>query len=107
MAVQARRTAVTVELTIEVPRNDRGTLTENATATIASTDAVEAVRDVELTGVAPDLNGTTVEAVADLLVAVEATGELPATDRDAVEGSVRRALDERFGVSVEHVSVDA
>lgn len=107
MAVQARRTAVTVELTIEVSRNDRGTLTENATATIASTDAVDEVRDVELTGVAPDLNGTTVEAVADLLVAVEATGERPASDRDAVEGCVRRALEERFGVCVDRIAVDA
>jgi hypothetical protein len=107
MALQARRTAVTVGLTIEVPRNDRGTLTESATATVASTDAIEEVRDLELTGVVPDLNGTTVEAVADLLIAVETTGDRPPTDRDAVAVSVRRALDDRFGVCVDRVSIAA
>lgn len=99
MAVQARRTAVTVELTIEVPRDDRGTLTESATAILASVDAVDAVEEIGLAGVTPGLNGVTVDATAELVVAVEADSDAAGADADAV----RRALDERFGVSVDRV----
>ncbi len=93
MAATAHRVGVTADLTIDVPRNDQGDLVAGARAALARVDAVDAVDDVEVTGLTPRLNDLRAEVEADLTLALERADD------------AREALADGFGVDVETVRV--
>lgn len=93
MAATVHRVGATADLTIDVPRNDQGDLVAGARMALARVDAVDAVDDVEVTGLTPRLNDLRAEVEADLTLAL---------DRAAAEAA-REALADGFGVAVEAV----
>lgn len=96
MSVQLREVGVTADLTVEVPRDRMGDLTDGVRTALRRIDCVRGVEAVEVTGLTPRLNDLQAEVDAELTVAVERPDEAAAAD----------ALEDGFGVAVETLAVE-
>jgi len=103
MAAAIHTPSVEATVTVRVSQAATGDLVAGARAQIERIDGLR-VEEIEIAGLRPGLNDTTVEAVATLAVGDE-TG--PDTDPDAAEGlvvdRVRERLADGFGVDPERV----
>ena len=97
MAVQQQqRVGVDADLTVHVPRNDRGTLEEGVEQRVRRVDGVDRLERVELTAVRPRLNDMAVGVRVEVVLATD-TGDPP---------DVEALLEEGFGVTVEEVVLE-
>lgn len=95
MSIQLNEVGVAADLTVTVPRDAAGTLEAGVATVLRRVDAVDAVEAVDVTGLTPRLNDLQAEVTADLRLAVDR----PEADR------AREALEDGFGVAVEHLAV--
>lgn len=95
MSVQLREVGCEAGLTVEVPRDRMGDLTDGIRTALRRIDDVRAVDAVEVTGLTPRLNDLQAEVDVELTVAVERP------DADAAAA----ALEDGFGVDVERMTV--
>ncbi len=93
MAIQMPRVGVTADLRVQVPRNDQGTLVDGAQSVVERVDAVDAVEDLGVTAVRPDLNTVHTDVRVDLTLAADRDAD---TEIDA--DHVAETLREGFGV---------
>ena len=103
MAAAIHTPSVEVAVTVRVSQAAAGDLVAGARAQIERIDGLR-VEEIEIAGLRPGLNDTTVEAVATLAVGEEAG---PEADPDAAEefvvDRVRERLADGFGVDPERV----
>ncbi|ADD06592.1 uncharacterized protein Nmag_3040 [Natrialba magadii ATCC 43099] len=86
--MNSTQTAVVATLTVRVPLGAAGSLAEGAVDVLERIGAVDAVNTVDIRGVSPALNETTVDLEARLFV----------VDRVADESLARRELESGVGV---------
>lgn len=105
MAAATHRLTARTELTVRVSQATPGDLAAGARATVERVEGV-AVDDLEIAGLRPGLNDTTVEAIATLSVAGAADADRGGTARPPdLESRVADRLAEGFGVEPERVEL--
>jgi transcriptional regulator of aromatic amino acid metabolism len=100
MSIQMHEVGVAADLTVEVPRDRMGDLTDGVRQALRRVDDVRDVEAVDVTGLTPRLNDLQAEVEAELTVAVD--GADAADDADAAT----EALQAGFGVDVERMAVE-
>ncbi|SNR24960.1 hypothetical protein [Halorubrum vacuolatum] len=103
MAAATHRLLARTELTVRVSQGTPGDLATGARTQLERVDGV-AVDDLEIAGLQPGLNDTTVEAVATLSIDGE-VGVGQDTERFDPEGHVAERLASGFGVEPERVEL--
>lgn len=96
MSIQLQEVGVAADLTVEVPRDRMGDLTDGVRSALRRVDGVRAVDGVEVCGLTPRLNDLRAEVEAELTLAVERPEEEAA----------REAIEEGFGVTVDALAVE-
>lgn len=99
MATTSQLVRVTADLTMQVPRNATGDLSQGVTNVVRGVDAVATVDAVDVTDLRPRLNDLRVDATVAVEMAVEDAPDVARAGRDA--------LGDGFGIeAVESVDVE-
>jgi hypothetical protein len=96
MHIQLTEVGVTAGLTVNVPRDAAGNLEAGVTKVLRRVDELDAIEDLDVTGLTPRLNDLQAEVTAELTLALDRTEDEAA----------RAALDEAFGVTVERLAAE-
>ncbi|TKX75119.1 hypothetical protein EXE46_05730 [Halorubrum sp. GN11_10-6_MGM] len=103
MAAAIHTPSVEATVTVRVSQAAAGDLAAGARAQIERIDGLR-VEEIEIAGLRPGLNDTTVEAVATLAVGEEAAPESASDDAAGIVADrVRERLADGFGVDPERV----
>lgn len=95
MSVQLQTVEVEADLTVEVSRDDTGTLRDGVRAKLRRVDSVKSVNQLAVTGLTPRLNDVQATVSSELKVS---------TERDDPT-HIDNCLEEGFGITVRSLTV--